>query len=175
MTMKVYATVSARRATTDIKACVEDGYMTRAPHYNSVLAYFDKAEMTSILTGLIEQSSKQLATVETKFAVDSTNFSMLNAHAMVGVATNIITAISVTDISCADPPWVSALLDSETQRLEPAEQSTFAAIKKKFGGFVRSKRFTAQANEVLCKALCHNLAMIVLHKTTSRLDTSEKL
>ena len=38
-------------------------------------------------------------------------------------------------------------------------ESTFSAIKRKFGGAVRSKRFTAQVNEVLCKILCHNLSV----------------
>jgi transposase len=40
-------------------------------------------------------------------------------------------------------------------------ESTFSAIKRKFGGAVRSKNFTAQVNEVLCKVLCHNLSMLV--------------
>lgn len=40
-------------------------------------------------------------------------------------------------------------------------ESTFSAIKRKFGGAVRSKRFTAQVNEVLCKILCHNLSVLV--------------
>jgi len=34
-------------------------------------------------------------------------------------------------------------------------------MKRKFGGSVRSKNFTAQQNEILCKALCHNLAVLV--------------
>jgi transposase len=40
-------------------------------------------------------------------------------------------------------------------------ESTFSAIKRKFGGAVRSKRFTAQVNEILCKILCHNLSVLV--------------
>jgi len=40
-------------------------------------------------------------------------------------------------------------------------ESTFSAIKRKFGGAVRSKTFTAQVNEVLCKALVFNLSMLV--------------
>ena len=34
-------------------------------------------------------------------------------------------------------------------------------MKRKFGGSVRSKKFTAQVNEVLCKVLAYNLACIV--------------
>lgn len=40
-------------------------------------------------------------------------------------------------------------------------EATFSAVKRKFGGAVRSKTFVAQANEVLCKLLCHNLSMLV--------------
>jgi transposase len=40
-------------------------------------------------------------------------------------------------------------------------ESTFSAIKRKFGAAVRSKRFTAQVNEILCKILCHNLSCLV--------------
>jgi len=40
-------------------------------------------------------------------------------------------------------------------------ESTFSMVKRKFGGNVRSKVFVAQQNEVLCKALCHNLAVLV--------------
>ena len=40
-------------------------------------------------------------------------------------------------------------------------ETTFSALKRKFGGAVRSKTFTAQVNEILCKILCHNLAVLV--------------
>jgi len=40
-------------------------------------------------------------------------------------------------------------------------ESTFSAIKRKFGGSVRSKKYTAQVNEILCKVLCHNLSCLV--------------
>ena len=40
-------------------------------------------------------------------------------------------------------------------------ESTFSAVKRKFGGSLRSKNVTAQTNEVLCKALCFNLSMLV--------------
>ena len=40
-------------------------------------------------------------------------------------------------------------------------ESTMWMIKSKFGGSVRSRLPTAQANEVLAKVLCHNLTCIV--------------
>jgi transposase len=244
MAMKDYGGMSARRSTTDIKACVDGGHMSRAPHYNSVIAAFDKPEMTAILVRLIEESAKPLASVETSFAIDSTGFgtavyrrwfdakygremseaTWLKAHAMVGTTTNVVTAISVTDSNGADSPELPALISSTAQRFRLAEvsadkaylshgnlaaieavgatpfvpfktnsrdvgspawrrmwahflmrqedflahyhrrsnvEATFSAIKRKFGGSVRSKRFTAQVNETLCKILCWNLSCLV--------------
>lgn len=40
-------------------------------------------------------------------------------------------------------------------------ETTFLAIKRKFGQSVRSRKFTAQVNEILCKVLCHNLSCLV--------------
>jgi hypothetical protein len=34
-------------------------------------------------------------------------------------------------------------------------------IKAKFGPAVRSRKSTAQANEILCKVICHNLCVLV--------------
>jgi transposase len=244
MAMKVYSGMSARRATGEIKACAEDGHMSRAPHYNSIIASFDKPEMTPILVSLIEQSAKPLASVERDFAIDSTGFGTsvhrrwydakygremskavwLKAHAMVGVTTNVVTSVRVTDSDGADSSELPALVESTAQRFMMREvsadkaylghanlaaieavgavpfvpfkinskgtgspawrrmwgmflmeqdrflrhyhkrsnvEATFSAIKRKFGGAVRSKRFTAQVNEVLCKILLHNLTCLV--------------
>ena len=40
-------------------------------------------------------------------------------------------------------------------------ESTFGAVKMKFGDSVRSKTDTAMKNEVLCKFLCHNLTCLI--------------
>jgi len=244
MAMKVYTGMSGRRATTDIKACAEDGHISRAPSYNAIFTYFDNPAMTPILIRLIEESAKPLASIETSFAVDSTGFGThvyrrwfdakygkemaesvwLKAHAMVGTTTNIVTSVTVTDSNGADYPQLPPLVASTAKRFRLAEmsadkaylgrenvqciedagavpyiplkvnskpegcaawqrlwglfmyrqpeflahyhkrsnvESTFSAIKRKFGGAVRSKRFVAQTNEVLCKILCHNLACLV--------------
>jgi transposase len=39
-------------------------------------------------------------------------------------------------------------------------ESVFSAVKRKFGSAVRSKKSVARINEVLCKILCHNLAVL---------------
>jgi transposase len=40
-------------------------------------------------------------------------------------------------------------------------ESTFSAIKRKFGGEVRSKTDAAMVNEVLCKLIAHNLCVLI--------------
>jgi transposase len=244
MAMKVYGGLSARRSTTDIKACAAEGHMSRAPHYNIILAAFDKPEMTPILIGLIEQSAKPLASIETSFAIDSTGFGTqtyrrwfdhkygkemseavwLKCHAMVGTTTNVVTSVNVTDSSGADSSQLPYLVESTAQRFRMCEvsadkaylghtnlaaieavgatpyvpfktnsrdggspawrrmwahflmrqedflahyhkrsnvEATFSAIKRKFGASVRSKRYVAQVNEILCKILLHNLTCLV--------------
>jgi transposase len=40
-------------------------------------------------------------------------------------------------------------------------ESTFSAIKRKFGDSVRAKDDVAMVNEVLCKILCHNICCLI--------------
>ena len=40
-------------------------------------------------------------------------------------------------------------------------ETTFSMIKGKFGGYLRSKTFVAQANEALCKVLAQNLCCLI--------------
>ena len=40
-------------------------------------------------------------------------------------------------------------------------ESTFNMVKAKFGGFIRAKLPSAQANEVLLKILCHNICCLI--------------
>lgn len=51
-------------------------------------------------------------------------------------------------------------------------ETTFSMIKAKFGGSLRSKTFTAQANEALCKILCHNLCVLIQSSYELGIDTS---
>jgi len=41
-------------------------------------------------------------------------------------------------------------------------ESTVNMIKSKFGDSVRSKLWTAQVNEVLCKVIVHNIVCVIM-------------
>ena len=45
-------------------------------------------------------------------------------------------------------------------------ESTFSAIKRKFGAAVMNRCETGKVNEVLCKVLCHNLSCLVMEQET---------
>jgi len=45
-------------------------------------------------------------------------------------------------------------------------ESTFSAVKRKFGDWVLSRTDAAMANEVLCKFLCHNLTCLIQEQET---------
>jgi transposase len=40
-------------------------------------------------------------------------------------------------------------------------ESVFSMIKRKFGGFVRARSDLGRENEILCKALCHNICVLI--------------
>jgi len=251
MTMKVYTTVSGRRATTDIRECAAKKLIDVAPHYNTLFVAMEKPELTPILTGLVEESASPLVSIESTFAPDSTGFSTSNfarwfdhkyggdrererkehtwvkMHAIVGCKTNVITGVKITNpfgVDTADARHLAGLVETTAKRFSVDEvvadkaylsrenlekidevgarafipmkenskagrhplwnelfhyynyrrpdflahyharsnvEATFSMIKRKFGDRVRSKLFVAQVNELLCKSLCHNLAVLV--------------
>jgi transposase len=50
-------------------------------------------------------------------------------------------------------------------------ESTFSAIKRKFGDAVRSKSDTAMVNETLCKILAHNLCVLIQEQCELGIET----
>jgi len=53
-------------------------------------------------------------------------------------------------------------------------ESTFAAIKKKFGETIKSRKHVAQENEMLCKIIAYNITVLI-HEMIALGDTSDIL
>ena len=51
-------------------------------------------------------------------------------------------------------------------------ESTVNMLKSKFGDSVRSKLWTAQVNEVLCKIIAHNICCVILEMNELGLETN---
>lgn len=141
--MKVFTTVSGRRATSDIRECKAKGQITHAPHYNSVFNYLENPALTPILKALIEQTAAPLKAVETNFAVDSSGFSTcvferwfdhrygrirsehqwVKVHLMTGVKTNVVTSVEVTGPEVGDCGQLPALLEKTASQFAVSEVS----------------------------------------------------
>ncbi len=141
--MKVYGTMSGRRAISDLRSAHADGKISTLPHYNSVFKYLEDTEITPILTELIEESAKPLAAVETDFAVDSSGFSTsrfvrwfdhkynvvrqdhdwVKVHLMCGVKTNIVTGVEILDRNAPDAPQLPVLVNQTAKNFTMKEVS----------------------------------------------------
>jgi transposase len=142
-TYKVYSTVSARRFMSDLREALARGFMTKAPSYNSIFRYLENAALSPILHALIVRSSLPLKAIETDFAADSTGFTTsrfirwfdhkygvvrqqhdwVKAHVMVGVKTNIVTAVEIHDRNTADTKMLPALVEATAANFNMAEVS----------------------------------------------------
>jgi transposase len=244
--MKIYLNFSSRRTESDLKIAQQLGYISHAPHYNTILQYLNKPELKPILTSLVEFSAMPLKQLEDKFAVDSTGFSTSvfsrwaglrktkrenyrdykKCHAMCGVRTNIICSIETSEGYAPDCPALPNLVERTARRFEIKEvladkaylsrknmdvisehgaipfvpfrknsnnraegsaawkamhryffehreefmqhyhlrsniESVFSMMKRKQGTYLRSKNDVAQHNEILCKALVHNICVLI--------------
>ena len=157
--MKVFGTTSGRRAASDLRKCEAKGYVTNAPHYNSIFHYLENEALTPILKSLIEESASPLKAVETDFAVDSSGFSTssfdrwydekygrmrsehlwIKAHLMIGVKTNVVTSVEVTDGYANDMPRLPALVATTASRFQIAEVSADQ-------GYLSNNNFNAVVN-----------------------------
>lgn len=243
--LRAYLDFSSRRTESDLSIARELGYLGNVPHFNTLLKYLNKWEMTQVLQRLIAFSALPVKQLEENFAADSTGFSTSmfgrwmetrakpkdkrlyrKAHVMVGVRTNIIASIEVTEGSTSDFTQFPKLMESLCQIMDVKEvsadkgyssrqvlgiidehgavpfipfrsnsliaaktceiwrrmfiyfrdhreewnqhyhkrsnvESVFSAMKRKQGGQLRCKRPTGQNNEILCKALVHNICVLI--------------
>ncbi|MCC6488240.1 MAG: transposase, partial [Candidatus Hydrogenedentes bacterium] len=157
--LKVYSTLSGRRAMGDLDIAQEKGYLAQVPHYSTLYRYMDSDDLTPVLHNLIGVASAPLRLVESQFAADSSGFSTsrfdrwydekygrersqrlwVKAHIMVGTKTTIITAVTVTDRDANDYPHLPGLVDATVQRFAVKQvsadkaylgESNLAAIAK---------------------------------------------
>ena len=141
--LKVYSTMSGRRAMTDFRDAQAKGQLDKPPSFTSTFRYLETPDLAPLLKSLIEQSALPLRSVETDFAVDSSGFSTsvynrwfdhkwgkqrkeakwVKAHLMCGVKTNIVTAVEVTETESADAPYLPPFVETTARGFEVSEVS----------------------------------------------------
>ena len=149
--LKVYSTMSGRRAMSDIRSAQAGGLMAQMPSFTSVSRYLGDPALAPVLKSLIEQSALPLKAVEQDFAVDSTAFSTrvfdrwfdhkwgkeikearwIKAHVICGVETNIITSAEVSADAGHDSPQFAPLVQATARNFQVNEVSADKAYLSK--------------------------------------------
>lgn len=243
---KVYSQLSSRRAKSLFENAKERGQLNHAPNYNAVNKFLSREDITPLLQSMVGFTAQSLSSVESEFAVDSSGFRTtsfndycrekhrvkkqhrwVKAHICVGVKTNVITGIEITEEHANDSPQFKPLVNwtydngfainevsadmgySSKKNFEVVNklggkafipfksnvtgkargsrlwskmyhyfqlhqeeflehyhkrsnaETTFHMLKMKFGDKLKSKKFVAQKNELLCKAIAHNIVVLI--------------
>jgi transposase len=139
--LKVYELLSSRRVNSDLDIARRMGYLSRTPHYNTVLKYFSDPRLVPILTNLIQLSALPLKDLETTFAVDASGLSSafysrwldyrfngdkrirewLKIHLICGTGSHIVTHVVITDGKRADSPQFPELVKETAKFFEIKE------------------------------------------------------
>ena len=151
---KVFLTKSARRVMPRLNLAYERGFLTKPVIFNTISAYLEKPQLSSILNDLLIKSSLPLAPIETVFAIDSTGVAgnrfvrwtdvkyrgmtehvWAKVHLMCGVKTHIITAAVILDRTSSDLAQLKKLLhttaENFTVRQVPPMRCTIRSGTKK--------------------------------------------
>ena len=143
MGVKVYSTMSGRRAMTDMRNAAKGGLMSTCPSFSTSFRYMEDPTLTPILKALVEHSAKPLKAVEADFAADASGFStrvydrwfdhkwgkekkqarFLKAHIMCGVNTKVVTAVEITEANIHDSPPFPGLVGKTAEHFTMSEVS----------------------------------------------------
>lgn len=140
MAAKLYEGFSSRRVSSDLQIAMQRGHITKVPHFNTVLKYFNDPLVTPLLTDLIRLSALPLKDFETTFAVDASGLSSafysrwldervdhkrlhdwIKINVICGVKSNIITAIIVTDGTSHESPHFPELVRQTAEHFRVKE------------------------------------------------------
>ncbi len=141
--LKVYSTFSLRRFMGLVDLALEKKYIDIPCSYVLISNIMRKKELTPILHKLIQITSLPLATIEKKFAIDSSRFSTcrfaryysfkhgkdmryrtwLKAHLISGTKTNIVTCVELSDEYEHDSPRFKPLVEKTAREFRIEEVS----------------------------------------------------
>lgn len=140
MAAKLYEGLSSRRVSSDLEIAMQRGHISKVPHFNTILKYFNEPGMAPLLESLIRLSSLPLKDFETTFAVDASGLTSafysrwlderlianrehdwIKIHVICGVKTNIVTAIDVSDAYSHDSPHFPKLIKDTAENFQMKE------------------------------------------------------
>ena len=140
---KVYGGASGRRTIGTLKGCQAAATLAASPTTTRPTTALRAPRSPPVLKALIEESASPLRAIETDFAVDASGFGTsrfvrwydhkyggegrervwLKCHLMVGVKTNVVTSVEVTDGTANDSPHLPRLVETTAARFRVEEVS----------------------------------------------------
>jgi len=246
--LKLYNNYSGRKIISDVNSAKEAGYISKAPHFNTIKDFLNCPATYDLLKRLLVISAIPLKELEDKYSLDSSGFgsysqerwnkvkwskrkksfrNYLKGHILIGTRTNIICECEITTGNFADARqapsilikgganfnmkevsadkayssklifrileslntmpyipfkkittrqtenspdlWNKMFLFFQNNREEFFEhyhkrsnvETTFSMIKLRLGEYLKSKKYTAQRNELLIKFICHNICCLI--------------
>lgn len=151
LAMHQYTGKSSRRLQGELQELADQGYIEEAPHFNTVLNFYDEAGLYKLLQELIKLTALPLKKVVRSIAIDASGYGtsqyeqwkevkfnrpdeqkkFLKVHIASGVRTNIITSIEVTEGTSHDSPEFEDLVEDTAEHFEIREVSADKAYSSK--------------------------------------------
>src|SRR5205823_4331094 len=152
MALKVYCGLSSRRTHTDLETAFEKGYASKQIPGAKVTAFFEDDYFTPVLKDLITFSASPLRPLEKRLAIDG---SLENFEEIAACGTQGYIAFKSNTTGGVGGHFEKAfhlfLANREEYlahyHLRSNAESTFSAVKRKFGPSVMSLTETAMVNE----------------------------
>ena len=122
LVLKTYTRLSSRRLNSDLEKAQHEQFISKVPHFTTLMNWLEKEEMTDLLLELIKLAALPIKKVETQYAIDSSGFSSnqfgrwfnfvygeetvcrnwVKAHITVGTKTNMVIGVELTKAHGAD-------------------------------------------------------------------------
>jgi hypothetical protein len=138
---KVYERSSARRFMSDVGIAVRSGYISREPHFNSIINAMNNPALTNVLLDFIRVTSLPFKDFEHTFAADSSGFTSskydrwldikspklrqehtwTKVHLMCGTSTHIVTAVTIKGKNASDTVQLPYLLETTAKNFDVLE------------------------------------------------------
>ena len=120
--LKLYSNYSGRKAVSDYKTSKEAGYISKAPHFNTIKDFLNCPATYDLLSKLLTITAMPLRKLEDKYSLDSSGFGTytterwnrvkwgknvrwkdyMKGHVLIGTRTNIICQAEITPGNFAD-------------------------------------------------------------------------
>jgi transposase len=149
--MRSYYGKSSRRSVSYLDYAITKGFLSKKPHFNTILNYYKDIYLIPILKYMIEKSGIPLKEIENDFTIDASGFStslfgrwldvrmgskgmrrvFKKAHITSGVITNIVTAVQITPGYWADSPQFEELIKITSKNFRLREVSADMAYSSR--------------------------------------------